>query len=974
MKRHGTKSVLTLILLISLISLASATDLQNIESITPFGSENINVNGTLDLNNNNPILAPTEIDGVDLDNPAWGLYLNGNQYEIDTGDTDSRYLNRKTLDKMKANLDMNGNNLLGSSAISFHDSNPQGLDDIASGAESSDTLALVPNYTGSQSSHLRLYIGDDANDDGFQIWSASCDWNCNNLSAAKKQLDLGSAGDGSPGELSMTRTYLDMEDHKITNIDWANSDTPPGSTDDQTLNEVLSSGNSAGSNNLDMNSNSIQDVSNIYSDDSSSNFFGGCSSGQYVESISADGSVTCASDDTGDGSSSNEIQDLGYNNNNAPTGDYATHELTISDGGSNTDIRDYYDPNTNTQLDDTGASSAVDMNGNNINSASTLTVDNIDLTGGYGTGGIDLNNEALYNLDSFSINDPGTDGAIGWGGSNAEIYAAPLDDSNSDGYLQLVNDGGIAFEPSTDGTTAATFTTNNNLDLKENQLDSVKKIDLSNDGGDDTGSIAEYGGDALGINSEGNVLRLQDTSSEEISAESTLDMNSNSITNIGGLQGCGNNQYVGGDGNCKNDNTGTDNQNLGTNGNQITLDNGGSVTAPYANDADSVDSVEASDILNDKNNKVGNTDWDTVTEPGMYGVSTSDFTSSNNQPSSAYSYGHLIVTEGNGNNNGIMQMYVSHRTSENNQLWIRSGWQDGGWDNWKAFTTKTWVNNNDDFEANTDAATRCGSDEVLEGGDNCVSNYEASDDGDTSSTNELQNLEDVRSRSNTVSGNIDFESSGSIDSLNSLNVGQLTSNNGDSDILFHQGFTVDGDSGGDGSIKLETGNLKMNNNDVTGLGGGTASIDGGDIQFQPASGGGTAGLSFQSNANAGSDGGWLTWYDDNDNYNYWGDSSENGALVLGTTNDNQGGNSDVTVLKSPAAAVVDAPQLRMDGAKLNMDSNAIKNVDWSNSDTPPGSTDDQGLGEVLNNGNSANQDINANNNDINNVACLGDNC
>ncbi|MBN2357361.1 hypothetical protein JXO59_14705, partial [candidate division KSB1 bacterium] len=38
-------------------------------------------------------------------------------------------------------------------------------------------------------------------------------------------------------------------------------------------------------------------------------------------------------------------QNLGYINDNAPTGNYVTHRLTIS-GGSGTTIRDYYDPNT----------------------------------------------------------------------------------------------------------------------------------------------------------------------------------------------------------------------------------------------------------------------------------------------------------------------------------------------------------------------------------------------------------------------------------------------------------------------------------------------------------------------------------------------------------------------------------------------------------------------------------------------------
>jgi len=34
------------------------------------------------LNNNNPILNPTQVDGVDLDNPGNGIIINGDQYAI----------------------------------------------------------------------------------------------------------------------------------------------------------------------------------------------------------------------------------------------------------------------------------------------------------------------------------------------------------------------------------------------------------------------------------------------------------------------------------------------------------------------------------------------------------------------------------------------------------------------------------------------------------------------------------------------------------------------------------------------------------------------------------------------------------------------------------------------------------------------------------------------------------------------------
>lgn len=123
MRKPGGKLSVTVLAVVVLFSLASATDLQNIESITPQGSQNININGTLDLNGNNPILAPTLVDGVDLDNPGNALVINSNQYEVDsssigtselnTGDVDNRYLNRGG-DSMTGNLNLNGNDITNS--------------------------------------------------------------------------------------------------------------------------------------------------------------------------------------------------------------------------------------------------------------------------------------------------------------------------------------------------------------------------------------------------------------------------------------------------------------------------------------------------------------------------------------------------------------------------------------------------------------------------------------------------------------------------------------------------------------------------------------------------------------------------------------------------------------------------------------------------------------------------------------------
>lgn len=89
---------------------------------------------------------------------------------------------------------------------------------------------------------------------------------------------------------------LDMDGNALLNIDWANSDNP--NTDNQQL--------------------SI--------------------SGDTI-SLESGGQVTIQDDTIADN------QNLGYSNDNAPTGSYATHTVTI-DSGNGATIRDYYDPDT----------------------------------------------------------------------------------------------------------------------------------------------------------------------------------------------------------------------------------------------------------------------------------------------------------------------------------------------------------------------------------------------------------------------------------------------------------------------------------------------------------------------------------------------------------------------------------------------------------------------------------------------------
>ena len=57
-----------------------------------------------------------------------------------------------------------------------------------------------------------------------------------------------------------------------------------------------------------------------------------------------------------------------------------------------------------------------------------------------------LPNKNLKGLNVLEFEDPGADEAIRWKGTGASIYVSPLDNANSDGYLRIKNDGGIALE------------------------------------------------------------------------------------------------------------------------------------------------------------------------------------------------------------------------------------------------------------------------------------------------------------------------------------------------------------------------------------------------------------------------------------------------------------------------------------------------------------------------------------------------
>jgi hypothetical protein len=100
----------------------------------------------------------------------------------------------------------------------------------------------------------------------------------------------------------------------------------------------------------------------------------------------------------------------------------------------------------------------------------------------------------------------------------------------------------------------------------------------------------------------------------------------------------------------------------------------------------------------------------------------------------------------------------------------------------------------------------------------------------------------------------------------------------------------------------------------------------GSINLTHPTSGGQSLITFKSTVNWPSDGGYIAYYDEAAQYAYWGTSAENSALVLGVTNDLQNTASDVVVLKSPAAAVIDSPSLLIPSGNVGIGTTAPQGI------------------------------------------------
>jgi hypothetical protein len=108
-----------------------------------------------------------------------------------------------------------------------------------------------------------------------------------------------------------------------------------------------------------------------------------------------------------------------------------------------------------------------------------------------------------------------------------------------------------------------------------------------------------------------NIETITPYGSNPIDITGTVDMNGNAINSIGGLQNCGTDQFIAGDGTCTTDSVDPDtviqdDQQLSISGHTISLDNGGSVTVP---DNTIPDDQNLEDVRSRNNNINGDIDF-----------------------------------------------------------------------------------------------------------------------------------------------------------------------------------------------------------------------------------------------------------------------------------------------------------------------------------------------------------------------------
>jgi hypothetical protein len=149
-------------------------------------------------------------------------------------------------------------------------------------------------------------------------------------------------------------------------------------------------------------------------------------------------------------------------------------------------------------------------------------------------------------INSLSVDSSSQDDQITLDTGSGSYTATIDDDSGSgggaDGYIG--NSGG--------------HTAGGDLDMQNNNIDGLYGLSLEGPSGNGGGAIEHrYGGIKVSANSNRffgpGIMLASDTevTGELIVRGSELDMSGNKLSNVGGIQGCGPDQYLAGDGDCE---------------------------------------------------------------------------------------------------------------------------------------------------------------------------------------------------------------------------------------------------------------------------------------------------------------------------------------------------------------------------------------------------------------------------------------
>ncbi|MEF8880781.1 MAG: hypothetical protein V5A72_03050 [Candidatus Nanohaloarchaea archaeon] len=452
-------------------------------------------------------------DSVDLDNPGNAISINSNQYVIPSGVIGSDELASNAVTSSGGELDSSvaGNQLnLNSGSLGVVEGSGSDLDaDLLDGVQLSninwsDVAMQQSDVSPSDVNLNTLTPGTGISGSGYDGTTArtwSVDWSAaNDLNSGGGISDFSNAGDLGTGG--------DILDGNVENAELANSAitvssgshlTGGGSVSlggSTTLNvdasSVLSSGNdidgsgnvnhglgatlndgSSANQNIDMSGNAIifgaasnaapptgaiKDVGYVSLEnqedqdlptDSQYTLFADHSEGlQYNDNNHNDYVIASKTWVNSNDANNHDDQNLGYNNLNSPTGNYATHEVTITEG-SNTNIRDYYESDTDTNAATECSNSQsiyLDGSGNcqdlSVNSASYINGDLIT-SNSIDSGEIDVSTISHDSISGVSYNDHhGLGDDLSWDGSNNPQLSNTVDVTGKM-VIPVGNDAGL---------------------------------------------------------------------------------------------------------------------------------------------------------------------------------------------------------------------------------------------------------------------------------------------------------------------------------------------------------------------------------------------------------------------------------------------------------------------------------------------------------------------------------------------------